>query len=184
MNFKRLFDIVFAVTALIFFGWIILIAWVLAAIDTQSNGLFFQERIGQFGKKFKVFKLKTMREHNGFQSISKVGKTLREWKLDELPQFFNILIGQMSVVGPRPDIAGYYDKLEGKEQQILDLKPGLTSDAALKYFDEESVLQKQQNPLQYNDNIIFPDKVSMNLHYLEHQSFAGDLKIIFKTFWR
>ncbi len=184
MKTKRLFDLFFAISAILILGWILLIAWVLAAADTRSNGMFFQERIGQFGKVFQVFKLKTMRNEHDFQSISTIGKTLRKWKLDEFPQFFNILFGQMSVVGPRPDIAGYYDKLDGENKQILNLKPGLTSEAALKYFDEETFLELQQNPLEYNDTVIFPDKVRMNLQYLKHQSFFGDLKIIFKTFWR
>ena len=107
---------------------------------------------------------------------------LRKSKIDELPQLLNVLFGQMSFVGPRPDIPGYYDKLVGEDRKILELKPGLTSKASLKYFNEEFLLSTQPNPLEYNDSVIFPDKVKMSLEYYYKKSFREDLKIIFKTF--
>lgn len=115
--------------------------------------------------------------------ISKIGEFLRSYKLDELPQFFNVLKGDMSVVGPRPDLQGYYDLLEGENREILQLKPGLTSPAALKYSNEKQLLEKQEFPLLYNDNNIFPDKVRMNLDYNYQRSFWGDLIIILETVW-
>lgn len=115
--------------------------------------------------------------------ISKIGEFLRSYKLDELPQFFNVLKGDMSVVGPRPDLQGYYDLLEGENREILQLKPGLTSPAALKYSNEKQLLEKQKFPLLYNDNNIFPDKVRMNLDYNYQRSFWGDLIIILETVW-
>lgn len=179
---KRLFDIVFSFTALIFFSWIILISWVFAAFDTKSNGLFFQKRVGQFGKLFTIVKLRTIRkDKEGVATISGVGAFLRNSKLDELPQFINVLLGDMSVVGPRPDVEGYYDCLEGEERKILELKPGLTSEASLKYFNEEQILALQENALEYNDRVLFPDKVRLNLQYYYSQTFFGDVKIIIKT---
>jgi len=106
---------------------------------------------------------------------------LRKYKIDELPQLFNVLIGQMSFVGPRPDIPGYYDLLEGENRKILELKPGLTSEASLLFFNEERILANIENPLEYNDNVIFPQKVALNLKYYNERGFFVDLCLIFKT---
>ena len=182
MNVKRIFDLFFSIIGLFFLGWLILIVLLKASIDTRSFGIFTQSRIGQNGRKFKIFKIKSMLD--GSKSISKWGNFLRKSKLDELPQLFNILIGDMSFVGPRPDVSGYYNNLKGEERLILKLKPGLTSEASLKYFDEEALLQQQKNPQEYNDTVIFPDKVKLNLQYYYHHSLLGDLKIIHKTLLR
>ncbi len=115
-------------------------------------------------------------------NISAFGKFLRKSKLDELPQLINVLKGDMSFVGPRPDIPGYYDKLEGEQRNVLNLKPGITSEASIKYKNEEAILKGQANPLKYNDEVIFPDKVKMNLDYYYKRTFFGDIKIILKTF--
>lgn len=179
---KRTFDFFAALFLLILIGWLILLLIVIASLYTKSNGLFLQKRIGQFGKPFKIFKIKTM--NDATKKVSFFGAFLRKSKLDELPQLLNILLGQMSFVGPRPDIPGYYDKLEGENRKILELKPGLTSLASIKYSNEEDLLSKQINPLHYNDTIIFPDKVKMNLDYYYKQSFLVDLQIIVKTLLR
>ena len=178
---KRIFDILFAITALLLLGWLIILCWLLASIDTRSNGLFIQKRIGQFGKPFNIYKLKSMKAINGVKTITRFGNFIRKTKIDELPQLFNVLIGNMSVIGPRPDVPGYYDKLQGEHRKILELKPGLTSLATLKYANEEALLAQQQNPLHYNNTILFPDKVTLNLEYYHNHSFFGDLKIIWKT---
>lgn len=182
---KRIFDIIFSLSILLLFFWLILIFWLMAAVDTQTNGIFIQERIGQYGKKFKIYKLRTIQvlSTSGNINISKTGQFLRRYKLDEWLQFLNVLMGEMSVVGPRPDLPGYYDLLEGENRKILDLKPGLTSLAALKYSFESQLLEKQEFPLHYNDNSIFPDKVQLNLDYYYNRSLWGDLIIIVKTFW-
>jgi lipopolysaccharide/colanic/teichoic acid biosynthesis glycosyltransferase len=159
-----------------------MIAALIAGWDTHSNGFFIQERVGQFGKLFKIVKLRTMDIKT--QSISAFGRFLRKSKIDELPQLYNVFIGEMSVVGPRPDVAGYYDILKGEARKILELKPGLTSEASLKYFDEDALLAQQEDPLLYNDTVLFPDKVRMNLEYYYNRSFLGDLKIIWKTIFR
>lgn len=182
---KRFFDIIFALFTLILFFWVVLISWLLAVIDTQTNGIFIQERIGQYGKKFNIYKFRTIQILSSSQKthISKIGHLLRNYKLDELPQFFNVLKGQMSVVGPRPDLPGYYDSLKGESRKIIDLKPGLTSLASIKYIKEELFLVNCEFPLVYNDTIIFPDKVQLNLEYYYNRSFWGDITIILKTIW-
>jgi len=174
---KRLFDIVFSLIALLALSWLILLGWLLAAFDTRKNGFFFQKRVGRNGKLFTIIKLRTMKEGE----VSKTGAFLRNSKIDELPQFINVLVGDMSVVGPRPDIEGYYDCLKGEERKILELRPGLTSEASLKYYNEEALLASMKNPLYYNDTVLFPDKVRLNLNYYYNRTFFGDVKVIFKT---
>ena len=180
---KRVFDIVFSIVILFLFFWILLICWFLAIINTKTNGIFLQDRIGQYGTIFKIYKFRTINEDivSGKRKITKIGKIFRKYKLDELLQIFNVLKGEMSIVGPRPDVPGYYNLLEGENRKILELKPGLTSQASLKYNQEEYFLQKRENPLLYNDTIIFPDKVKMNLAYFYNRSFWGDMVIILKT---
>jgi lipopolysaccharide/colanic/teichoic acid biosynthesis glycosyltransferase len=180
---KRFFDVVFSLLMLILFFLVLLISWLIAVIDTRTNGVFTQERIGQYGKRFNIYKLRTIQKihDSGDFQISGRGRALRNFKLDELPQLFNVLKGEMSIVGPRPDIPGYYDLLEGENRKILELKPGLTSLASLKYYNEDQLLEKQSSPLVYNDQVLFPDKVQLNLEYYYQKSFCGDLKIIIKT---
>jgi len=156
----------------------LLLVYLFVTIDTKSNGLFFQTLVGQNGTIFTIYKFKTL-QSNG--SIFPLGHFLRNSKLDELPQLWNILKGDMSFVGTRPDIPGYYDLLEGEERKLLEFKPGLTCEASIKYAKEEALLAKQENPLQYNDTVIFPDKVRMNLAYYYNRSFIGDLRVIWKT---
>lgn len=182
MNYLRILNVLFSLVILVVLSGLILATFIMALIDTQSNGFFTQKRVGQFGKTFTIFKIKTM--HPKTRTISGIGKFLRKSKLDELPQLWNVFIGDMSFVGPRPDISGYYDELKGEDRLILNLKPGITSEASIKYRNEEELLSKQENPLEYNDKIIFPDKIKMNLDYYYNRSFFGDLKIILKTFFK
>ncbi len=177
---KRIFDIVLSLLACVFFSWFILLCFLVCTLDTSSNGLFLQKRVGQYGKVFTIYKLRTIKSKTG--RISSVGSFLRKYKIDEFPQFFNVLLGDMSFVGPRPDVCGYYDLLEGENRKILQLKPGITSSASIKYANEESILSNQQDPLEYNDRVIFPDKVKMNLEYYYTRSFWLDMNIILKTF--
>lgn len=116
--------------------------------------------------------------------ITRVGAFLRKWKLDELPELFNVLAGDMSFVGPRPDVAGYADQLSGEDRKILLLRPGITGWATLKYLDEEELLSNVENPQDYNDQVIFPDKVKINRLYFEHFSFGTDLLILYHTLIR
>ena len=151
----------------------------ITAIDTQSNGFFTQERIGQYGKSFLIYKLRTL--HVKTNKTSLWGRMLRKTKLDELPQLLNILKGQMTFVGPRPDVPGYADKLEGADQIILKLKPGITGLASLKYRNEEQILSQQPNPQLYNDEVIWLDKVRINKWYAQNRTLIMDLQILFYT---
>ncbi|WP_236023906.1 sugar transferase [Flavobacterium flabelliforme] len=177
MIVKRIFDVVFSLILLIGLCWLILVLFLL-----NSNGFFFQIRIGQYGKAFTIFKIKTINSNTGY--ISGFGNFLRKSKLDELPQLYNILRGEMSFVGPRPDVVKYYNILDDEEKNILKMKPGLTSNASLKYFNEELILRTKIDPSEYYDKVIFPDKVKMNLDYYYNHNFLGDIKIIFKTIFR
>ncbi len=174
---KYAFDAIFGIILIIVFFPLIFISIIVAAFSSKSSGIFSQTRIGQHGKPFIIYKLKTMKEGQ----VTRLGAILRKTKLDELPQLWNIIKGDMSFVGPRPDVPGYYDQLQGDERRVLQLKPGLTSLAAIKYRNEEQLLARQENPLHYNDEVLFPDKVKMNLKYLEKRSFSHDLKIIVLT---
>lgn len=118
------------------------------------------------------------------ERILPFGKFLRRTKLDEIVELVNVLKGEMSLVGPRPDVSGYADMLQGEDRKILELRPGITGPASLKYINEEEILAKVENPQQYNDEIIYPDKVKINLDYYYNRTFWGDIKIIFKTIFR
>lgn len=176
---KRVFDFTGACTGLLLLGWAVIFFMLIAAIDTQSSGIFLQQRIGRYGKAFTIFKLRTIRKSG---KISWTGNFLRKSKIDELPQLLNVVLGDMSFVGPRPDIAGYYDTLEDNERQLLQLRPGITGLASLKYYNEEDILAAVDNPEKYNDEVLFPDKIRLNLQYLKHRSMFLDIKIILLTF--
>ncbi len=158
---------------------VLLVLFLVASLDTGFPGIFRQERIGRYGKIFIIYKFRTY--HSVTHTKSAVGKWMRKYKLDELPQLFNILKGDMSLVGPRPDIPGYYDCLEGNDRMILELKPGLTSEAGIKYRDEEKILSQQTHALKYNDEVLFPEKIRMNTYYYLNLSFKNDLRILLRT---
>jgi lipopolysaccharide/colanic/teichoic acid biosynthesis glycosyltransferase len=190
---KHTFDLSASFFGLITTWWIIILAWIIASIETKSNGFFIQKRVGRSGKLFYVIKIKTMKSVAGIDTtittsndkrITKSGVFFRKTKIDELPQLWNVFRGEMSFVGPRPDIPGYADKLNEEDRLILNLKPGITGPASLKYANEEELLSMVDNPKQYNDQIIFPDKVKINLEYYYNNSFFGDLKLIFRTIFR
>ena len=187
---KRLFDITFAVVGIVVTLPVIIIAWAVASVETRSNGLFVQKRIGQHGKPFYVWKIKTMKPVSGMEStvttsqdcrITKSGAFFRKTKIDELPQLFNVLFGQMSFVGPRPDVPGFADLLEGEDRIILSLRPGITGPASLKYKDEETLLSKVQDPERYNKEVIWPDKVKINKAYIRNWSLSKDVGYLIKT---
>ena len=179
MILKRVFDFFLSLLSLVILTPFLIILIIIASFNTKSFGLFFQKRVGQYGKLFTILKIKTIHPKTG--EISSYSSFLRRKKLDEFPQLFNILTGDMSFVGPRPDVSGYYDTLEGEDRVLLNLKPGLTSEASLKYADEDDLLDKKSNPLEFNDQVIFPDKVQINLNYYHKRTFFLDLKIIWET---
>lgn len=175
---KRLFDFTVAFLMILLIWPFLLICVVIAGFDTKSIGIFKQVRIGQFGNHFKIYKLQTM--YQG-KHVSRIGFFFRKYKIDELPQVINVLKGEMSLVGPRPDVPGYYDQLVGDDRKLLELKPGITGLASLIYKNEEEILAKQVNPIHYNDEVLFPDKIKWNLLYQKKYSFMLDLKILWHT---
>jgi len=187
---KRSFDFALAVVGLILTGWIIIAAYIAACIDTRRSGFFTQQRVGYHGRVFRVIKIRTMREVpgkdgsvtvHGDPRITGLGRWLRGTKIDELPQLINILLGQMSFVGPRPDVPGFADRLEGDDRLVLSVRPGITGPATLVYRNEEQLLARQADPERYNREVLFPDKVRLNKQYIRNYSLVNDLTCIWHT---
>ena len=169
---------------------VFIIVSILIKIDSSGSIFFLQERVGLNGKLFKIIKFRSMKEDHknsltvtleNDKRITRIGKKLRKYKIDEVPELINVLVGDMSFVGPRPDVPGYADLLKGNERNILKLRPGITSLASVKYSNEEQLLMVQKDPIAYNNDVIFPDKVKMNLNYYENNNIWIDIKIIFAT---
>jgi lipopolysaccharide/colanic/teichoic acid biosynthesis glycosyltransferase len=192
MFLKRLFDITLAAIGLVVLFPVFVAVSILIRTTMPGDVFFIQDRVGQYGKLFKMVKFRTMwmnREGTtvtakGDNRVTGTGRFLRKYKLDEIPELWNILKGEMSFVGPRPDVPGYADRLEGEARKILLLKPGITGPATLKYSKEEEMLASVADPVRYNNEVIYPDKVQINLDYLENQSLYGDLLILWKTVFR
>lgn len=178
---KRAFDIVLVIVVLPVLLLPLLILFGLVTIITGKNGLFVQRRVGYQGAIFNLYKIRTLKgqDHKDIIDISesetRLGRWLRVNKIDELPQVFNVLIGNMSWVGPRPDIPGYADRLVGEDRIILSVKPGITGPATLKYKNEDTLLLTKENPLKYNDEVIWPDKVAINKLYVQNWSLKKDV---------
>ena len=189
MFIKRILDFSFSFIGLVIMIPVFFIIGILVKLKMPGPILFCQKRIGQNGNPFLMYKFRTMKVDHGGNTISVKGEiritpfgaVLRKYKLDELPELFNVLKGDMSLVGPRPDVPGYADLLLDEDRLILKLKPGLTGPASLKYSNEEELLANQSDPKNYNDTVIFPDKVRINLNYYKHRSLLLDLKIILST---
>ena len=190
MFIKSLFDRGASLFGLIFLFPVLIIISILIRIKMPGGPVIFkQKRVGQYGRLFTMYKFRSMTVAHSGSSISvkgesritPLGAVLRKYKLDELPELWNVLIGDMSFVGPRPDVPGYADKLEGENRRMLLLKPGITGPASLKYRNEEEILAEQENPQKYNDEFLFPDKVRINIEYLDSWSFWNDIKIIIYT---
>ena len=198
MFLKWLFDKLASLFGLLFLSPILLVVAILIKVKMPGPVLFCQKRVGQYGKLFTVYKFRSMtvkaeasvasRDSDATSiasteqnRITPLGEKLRRYKLDELPELWNVLKGDMSFVGPRPDVPGYADQLQGEERDILKLKPGITGPASLKYRNEEELLASVENPAQYNDEVIFPDKVKLNLYYLKNYSFIKDIQMIVCT---
>lgn len=190
---KYLFDRSMALIGLICLWPVLLVVAILIKVKMPGGPvLFTQHRIGKDGKLFTMYKFRSMTMSHSGSSISVAGESritplgavLRKYKLDELPELWNVLIGDMSFVGPRPDVPGYADSLQREDRLILKLRPGITGPASLKYANEEEILATVNDPIKYNDEIIFPDKVRINLNYYYHHTFLGDIKLIFQTIFR
>ena len=189
MIFKRIFDILASIFGLIVTSPVFLIIAFLIKVKMPGPVFFRQNRVGRHGKIFKMVKFRSMKVNHGGSTISVKGESritplgakLRKYKLDEFPEFWNILKGDMSFVGPRPDVPGYADKLEGDDRLLLTIRPGLTGAASLKYSSEEELLALQADPVRYNDEVLYPDKVRIDINYIKHWSFWLDIKIILFT---
>ena len=191
---KRLFDIIFSIVGIIILLPFMIITSVIIKIFSQTPILFKQERIGLNGSNFYLYKFCTMKNNNTKNSshltiqnnprITKIGRILRKWKLDELPSLFNVIKGDMSFVGPRPWVKYYINKLSKEEKKFLKIKPGITSPATLKYANEEYLSLDKENPEEYHDKYIFPDKIALNLEYYKENNLMIDVYIIFRTIFR
>ena len=190
---KFLFDRIVSFCGLLFLWPVLLVVAILIRIKMPGGPvLFTQKRVGRNGKLFTMYKFRSMTVAHSGSSISVAGESritplgakLRKYKLDELPELWNVLIGDMSFVGPRPDVPGYADNLKGQDRLILKLRPGITGPASLKYANEEEILAQVSDPIKYNDEVIFPDKVKINLDYYYNHTFVGDIKLIFQTVFR
>ena len=213
MMLKIVFDKVVSLVGLIVLSPVLLIVALLIKWKMPGPILFCQQRVGRYGRIFTVYKFRTMTvkaeasvasrnsEATSIASqeqsrITPLGEKLRRYKLDELPELWNVLKGDMSFVGPRPDVPGYADQLQGEDREVLLLRPGITGPASLKYRNEEDILEAVDEALQkgrselpmgittvqeYNDNVIYPDKVRLNRYYLHHYSFIKDIKMIVCT---
>lgn len=204
MFIKWIFDRLFALIGLLFLWPVLLVVAIMVKIKMPGGPAFFvQKRVGRGGQLFSCHKFRTMTvKHNGStvsvagdSRITPFGATLRHYKLDELPGLWDVLIGNMSFVGPRPDVSGYADKLQGDDRDVLKLRPGITGPATLKYRLEDEMISEyvakkqaegdtrpmQEIAIEYNDNVIYPDKVRLNCYYYRHYSFWKDIEMIFAT---
>ena len=186
---KRWFDLFFAFIGLVLLIIPLLILIVLATISTGKFGLYSQNRIGLHGKSFVMYKIRSMSKGDDASGITlksdpritPFGRFIRDFKLDELPQLWNVLTGDMSFVGPRPDIPGYADKLSGKDSIILSVRPGITGPATIKFKDEETLLAEQIDPVKYNDEVIWKEKIEINKTYIKNWSLKSDINYILRT---
>lgn len=190
MFFKRLFDVAASFCGLLLVWWVYPVIAIMIKKKMPGGPVFFsQKRVGKDGKCFTMYKFRSMTVGHGGSSVSVAGENritplgavLRKYKIDELPELWNVLKGDMSFVGPRPDVPGYTDALQGEDCLILKLRPGITGPASLKYRNEEEILARVENPQEYSDEVIFPDKVRINLYYYHNYSFVKDIQMILCT---
>ena len=195
MILKYLFDRLASLVGLFCLWPVLAVVAILIRVKMPGGPVIFrQKRVGRHGRLFTMYKFRSMTVSHGGSSVSVAGESritplgarLRRYKLDELPELWNVLKGDMSFVGPRPDVPGYADQLQGESRRVLLLRPGITGPASLKYRDEEELLATVENPQEYNDHVIYPDKVRINLYYLDHYSFVKDIQMIVCTVlgWR
>ena len=190
---KFLFDRISSLFGLLVLSPVLLVVAALIKIRMPGGPVIFkQQRVGRNGKLFTMYKFRSMTVNHSGSSVSVAGESritplgakLRKYKLDELPELWNVLKGDMSLVGPRPDVPGYADRLQGEDRLVLNLRPGITGPASLKYANEEEILAQVADPRRYNDEVIFPDKVRINLDYYYNRTFCGDIRLIFQTIFR
>ena len=191
---KRLFDIIFSIIIILLGLPFFIIISILILFDGDMNIFFIQERVGKNKNTFKLYKFRSMKsnsEKNGQitigakdSRITKIGYYLRKYKIDEFPQLLNVLMGQMSIVGPRPEVDKYVKLYSNEQEQVLSVKPGLTDLASISYFEENKLLGKSNNPEETYISEVMPEKIKLSLEYINNQSFINDMKIILSTIKR
>lgn len=187
--FHRPLDLVIAVVGLVATAPVLAAAWALAGYSAKGSGLFRQTRIGRAGEPFDIFKFRTMTATSsgttvttaGDNRITSVGRLLRRSKIDEIPQLMNVLRGEMSLIGPRPDVAGFADELVGHDRSILNVRPGITGPASVLFADEELLLTQVDDPNTFNAEVLYPLKTSINRAWVEHGTLADDVRILLWT---
>lgn len=188
----RFFDLIFSIMGLVILSPLFIVFYLLIRIESKGGGFYSQERIGKNGKPFKLYKFRSMRigsDKKGLitigekdNRITKTGFILRKYKLDELPQLWNVFIGDMSLVGPRPEVKKYTDLYTEEQKQVLHVRPGITDWASIKYVDENKILGESKTPDEAYVNLIMPNKIKLNMVYIQNQTLGEYFKIIFTTF--
>lgn len=188
---KRIFDLLVSFMGIVILSPVFIIASIAIKLDSKGKILFLQKRVGRYGKEFNIYKFRTMvtdAEKMGKQitvgkdsRITKVGAFLRKFKIDELPQLFNVFKGDMSLVGPRPEVPKYVSLYNEEQRRVLEVRPGITDMASLRYKDENDILGNVENPEEYYINIIMKDKLNLNLEYIEKSNIFFDIYLIIKT---
>ncbi len=188
----RILDILFSLFGLVILSPILLIVYVLIRIESKGGGFYSQTRVGRNNKDFRLWKFRSMRigsDKKGLITVgerdprvTRMGYLIRRYKIDELPQLWNVLVGDMSLVGPRPEVRKYVDQYTSQQIKVLSVRPGITDWASINYIDENTILGKSANPDKDYIEKIVPDKIKWNMIWIEKQSFGEYFKIIFKTF--
>lgn len=190
---KRLFDIVASGLGLIVLSPLFLILAIWIKLDSKGPVFYRQVRVGRDNKDFRIFKFRSMRVGSDKGSlvtiggrdprVTRSGYWIRKFKLDELPQLINVFIGDMSLVGPRPEVRHYVDYWTPEQMHVLDVRPGITDPASIKFRNENELMEQAEDPEKYYIEVIMQEKIKLYLEYVEHHSFWGDIGLIFKTFW-
>ncbi|MBR4267253.1 MAG: sugar transferase [Bacteroidales bacterium] len=190
----RFFDILFSFLGLVILSPLFVIIWLIIVLTSKGGGFYKQIRVGKDGADFSLYKFRSMRKDADKGSlitvggrdprITKIGYFIRKFKIDELPQLFNVLKGDMSLVGPRPEVRKYVDLYTDEQEKVLSVRPGITDYASIEYVDENEILGKAENPDEVYINQIMPDKIKLNMKYIENQSVKEYFKIIFLTVFK
>ncbi len=188
---KRLFDIVCSFFGLVFLSWLFVFVALWVGLSSRGGVFYCQRRVGRCNRDFTIYKFRSMRVNSDRQGlltiggrdgrITKAGVFIRKYKLDELPQLFNVLRGDMSFVGPRPEVRKYVELYTEEQKKVLTVRPGITSLSSIKYRNENEILSRSDNPEQYYIDVIMQDKLAIELDYLEQRSLLTDIKVIFQT---
>jgi lipopolysaccharide/colanic/teichoic acid biosynthesis glycosyltransferase len=190
----RFFDVLFSVLGIVFISPLLVVVYIMIIIESKGGGFYTQERVGLNGIDFKLIKFRSMAfgsDKKGLITIggndariTKIGFLIRKFKIDELPQLFNVLIGDMSIVGPRPEVRKYVDLYSKEQRKILNVKPGITDYASIEYANENEILGKADDPNKMYIDEIMPAKIELNLKYIENKILKEYFKIIFLTFYK